>query len=117
MKEFFNNIFSDKIMGASFLGSLFFIALSFLVILFSYHKLPPFIPIFNQLPWGTQRIGTTITIFIPVSISLLISITNLIFSISLYKKTPLMSRILSVTSLILSILVFLFIIKIIFLIL
>ncbi len=45
--------------------------------LFFYRFLPPFIPIFNQMPWGQERLGKTITIFVPVLVALLISIINL----------------------------------------
>lgn len=117
MKEFFKDIFSDKITRLSFWLSLFFNLLGLSTVLFSYNKLPPFIPIFNQLPWGHARIGSTITIFIPLAASFVICIANLIFAFLLHEKVPLMSRILSVTGLITSILVFLFVIKIIILVL
>lgn len=111
MKEFFKDIKSDKtIIHAFFINSLF-IVVSVIFILFSYRNLPPFIPIFNQLPWGEQRLGPTLSIFIPVLVALLILATNIFIAAFIYKKTPLIARMLTVVSLLTSILAFLLIIK------
>ena len=64
MKEFFKDIAQDKTITFAFFINTFFIVASIAYILFSYGKLPPFIPIFNQLSWGEQRLGNQITIFI-----------------------------------------------------
>lgn len=111
MKEFFKDIKNDKaIIPAFFINGVLIIA-SIIFIFFSYGNLPPFVPIFNQLPWGEQRLGPTITIFIPVLVALLILIINIFTSALIYKKTPLVARMLATTSLLASILIFLFIIK------
>lgn len=111
MKEFFKDIKSDKnIITAFFINGLFIIV-SIVFILFSYGNLPPFIPIFNQLPWGEQRLGPTLTIFIPVLVALLILIVNIFATAFVYKNTPLVARMLAAVSLLTSILAFLFIIK------
>ena len=111
MKEFFKDIKDDKTIISAFLMNFYFIAVTIIYILFFYGKLPPFVPIFNQLPWGEQRLGNQITIFIPILISLLISAINIIISASIYKKIPLISRMLTAISLLVGILIFLFIIK------
>jgi len=111
MKEFFKDIKSDKtIIPTFFINGLFIIA-SIIFILFFYSGLPPFIPIFNQLPWGEQRLGPTLTIFIPVLAALLILIINIFISTLTYKKTPLVARMLAAVSLLTSILTCLFILK------
>lgn len=111
MKEFFKDIKSDKnIIPAFFINGLFIIV-SIVFILFSYGNLPPFIPIFNQLPWGEQRLGPTLAIFIPVLVALLILIVNIFATAFAYKNTPLVARMLAAVSLLTSILTFLFIIK------
>ncbi|MDO8659733.1 MAG: hypothetical protein Q7K54_03975 [Candidatus Parcubacteria bacterium] len=111
MKEFFRNITQDKTIISAFLINGFLIISGVFFILFYYHLLPPFIPIFNQLPWGEQRLGTTITIFIPLLVALTILITNLLISAITYGKTPLVARMLAAISLLTSILTFLFVIK------
>lgn len=111
MKEFFKDIKSDKaIIPAFFINGAFIIA-SVIFILFSYGNLPPFVPIFNQLPWGEQRLGPTLAIFVPVLVAFLILVINIFTSALIYKKTPLVARMLAATSLLSSILIFLFIIK------
>lgn len=111
MKEFFKDIVQDKTIISAFFINTFFIITTVVYILFSYGKLPPFIPIFNQLPWGEQRLGNTFTIFIPVLAALLIFAINIFTSTSIYKKIPLVSRMLAAISLLAGILTFLFIVK------
>lgn len=111
MKEFFKDISQDKTIVPAFFINGFFIIIPIIFILFSYSKLPPFIPIFNQLPWGEQRLGSTIAIFIPVLVTLLVLIINTFTSALIYKKIPLVARMLAAASLLTSILICLFVIK------
>lgn len=111
MKELFKDIAVDKTITSAFLINIFSIIATVVYILFSYRKLPPFIPIFNQLPWGEQRLGNQITIFIPVLVALLILAINILTSASIYKKIPLISRMLAAISVLVGILTFLFSIK------
>ncbi|MDP2585812.1 MAG: hypothetical protein Q8P29_02950 [Candidatus Levybacteria bacterium] len=111
MKEFFKDIAQDKTITAAYLINIFLMIATVVYILFSYGKLPPFIPIFNQLPWGEQRLGNQLTIFIPTLVALLIFAINIFASASIYKKIPLISRMLAAVSLLAGILTFLFSIK------
>lgn len=111
MKEFFREIKSDKTIVFAFFINIFFLIITAIYILFSYGKLPPYVPVFNQLPWGEPRLGSQITIFIPVAAALLIFVINIFLSASIYKKIPLISRMLATISLLAGTLTFLFIIK------
>lgn len=111
MKEFFKDTLRDKTIAFAFSINTFFIIVTVIYILFSYGKLPPFVPIFNQLPWGEQRLGGKPTIFIPVLATLLIFVINIFTSTLVYKKFPLISRMLAAISLLTGILSFLFSIK------
>ena len=111
MKEFFSDIRNDRITQRGFFASLIIVALSVLYILFYYRNLHPFIPLYNQLPWGEQRLASTSGILIPSLIAFLILAFNVFFSSLIYKKAPLISRMLAVTSLLIAILAFLFIIR------
>lgn len=111
MKEFFKDIRTDKTITLAFFTNGTLIAIAIIYILFSYGQLPPFIPIFNQLPWGEQRLGTTPTIFIPVLVALLTLVVNIFTSAYIYKKVLLVSRMLAAISLLCGILMLLFIIK------
>lgn len=111
MKDFFKDIKRDRTIISAFFINIFLIAATVIYILFFYGKLPPFIPVFNQLSWGEQRLGETFTIFIPVGISLLILTINIFIGALIYKNIPLISRILAAVSLLTGILTFLFIVK------
>lgn len=111
MKEFFKDIRTDKTITLAFFINVSVIAITLIYILFFYGQLPPFIPIFNQLPWGEQRLGATLTIFIPVLVSLLILAINMLTSAFIYKKVPLVSRMLAAISLLCGILMLLFVVK------
>lgn len=111
MKEFFKDILADKTIAFAFFTNIFFIIASVVYISIFYGKLPPFVPVFNQLPWGEQRLGNQIAIFTPVLTSILIFAINLFISNSMYKKIPLLSRMLAAISLLTGILTFLFIAK------
>lgn len=111
MKKPFDTILKDKITQKSYLITFVIIFGAFFYSLFYYFKLPPFIPLYNQLPWGEKRLGSDIEIFIPSGIALFIFLFNFVFSSIIYKKAPLLSRMLSVTSLLFAILIFLFLIR------
>ncbi len=113
MKDFFNfkEIRSDKIISWGnivtliiVLSSLFFIALQFRI-------LPPYIPIFNQLPWGENRLGSTLMIFLPVVGVVIISFINIFISSVIYTKSQIISRMLTISSILSSFLSFLFILR------
>ncbi|MEK7450573.1 MAG: hypothetical protein AAB662_01380 [Patescibacteria group bacterium] len=112
MKDFFKNILQDQTTKRIFIANLLLIIFTFALIGFYYRNLPPFIPIFNQLPWGEQRLGSTATIFIPPLIAFLVFICNIIIAELAYEKIPLVSRMLATVSLLAEILIFLFIIKV-----
>lgn len=111
MKEFFKDIRNDKTARFGFLSAFILSLFTFFYILLTYKNLPPFMPIFNQLPWGEQRLGTTLTIFIPILISWVIIIFNLFISVLVYQKTPLVSRMTAITTFIVTILTSLFVVK------
>lgn len=111
MKEFFKDITSDKITQRSFFLSLFIIFLGVAYTLFYYGHLPPYIPIYNQLPWGEQRLASTPGILIPSFLAFLVFAFNLFLASFVYKKFPLISRVFSVTTLLIAILTFLFVIR------
>lgn len=117
MKDFIKDIRKDKITNIGFLATALIIIVIFIFILFFYRSLPPFIPVFNQLPWGEERLGETIMIFIPLLSTLLIFILNLIIATFVYKRIPLVSRMLAGTSLLIAALTFLFVTKTVILIL
>ncbi len=111
MKKIIKNLRSDKILRRFFFVSLIFIIFSFLYVLVQYRNLPPLVPIFNQLPWGDSRLSATPGIFIPLIVVFLIFLTNNFIAGSVYSRTPLLSRMFSVTNFLISLLGLLFIFR------
>lgn len=111
MKDLINNIRADKLTFRGFLVSFLLILITAVYILVNYTKLPPFLPVFNQLPWGNDRLTSTPGIFIPVAVFAFIFIFNVIFSSIVYSKNPLIARVLAAVTLLIAIINFLFIIR------
>ena|SRR3990172_7817997 len=111
MKNFINNIKADRWTFRGFIISFLLTVLTVIYILLNYKNLPPLLPIFNQLPWGAQRLTETPGIFIPIVVFTFIFVFNIIFASLVYEKNPLIARILSATTLLVAIMNFLFIIR------
>lgn len=116
MNALFKNIRKDRIIVIGFSLTFFFLFVNILVVLLTLRRLPPFLPLYNQMPWGEARLGTKIELFIPLLLVAAIFLVNLFFSSSIYEKMPLVSRILCLTSLFISSLALFFIARIILLI-
>lgn len=116
MNEFFKDALRDKVIFNGIIISLILIVISCIYTLLYYGSLPPFIPLFNQLPWGNDRLGSRIMIFIPALIVLIVSAVNIVASSILYKRAQIISRMLAVASLLIALLSLLFVIRIIHLI-
>jgi len=114
MKDFIRNIQADKLTYRGFIISFFIGIFTLLIVLVLFRSLPPFIPIFNQLPWGEQRLTETIGIFIPLVLFAFVFIFNLSFTSLVYSKNPLIARIVAAVTLIIAIMNFVFIAKTIF---
>lgn len=101
----------DKIIFTTFCITVSFLVITLAYILLMLSQLPPFIPLFNQMLWGEERLGGKVYIFIPLVITFVIMITNSILSSVTYSTNPLIARVLSITSFIISFLVTLFIVR------
>lgn len=109
MNASFREIAADKIITFCFFGALFFIALHAVFVGAVFGNLPPFLPLFNQMPWGQARLVTKIQIFLPLVLVFFIIVSNAFFSLYVYKKMPLISRFLTATSFIIAFLALLLI--------
>jgi hypothetical protein len=114
MKDSFNGFRLDKIALRGFIASFVLVVTTIIYVLINYANLPPFVPIFNQLPWGNQRLTQTQGIFIPIIIFAIIFIFNLTFAFIVYSKNPLIARMLAATTLLVAIMNFLFVARTIF---
>lgn len=116
MNIFFNTLRSDKTFFYGFVIAIILLLLSIFSTLIFYIKLPPFIPLYNQMPWGEARLGTKLQIFIPTAVAIGVLIGNFLFSQTIYTKMPLVSRLLSITTLLIAFLTFLFTLRTLFII-
>ena len=108
MNDLFKYFKADKIVKWSTLIAALLTLCEIAYITLFYFSLPPFIPVFNQLPWGEERLGTELEIFLPVIITIAFFIFNFLLLNHLYEKMPLASRMLSITTILISILSFIF---------
>jgi hypothetical protein len=111
MKKYFKTLKKDKFIIRLFLVTFIILTITLILILFSYSKLPPLLPIFNQLPWGQDRLSITPGIFIPIILALIIFVLNIFLAAIIYEKYPLLSRLFAITSFLTSFLTMLFIIR------
>ena len=111
MNAFFKEIGKDRVILKGFILAFIIVFLAFIYILISFGSFPPYIPLFNQLPWGEQRLGTSIMIFIPLGIPIFIGILNILICSFIYKKSQITSRMLAAASVLIAFLSFLFILR------
>lgn len=111
MKKLIRRINADKIIRLATYNSLLIILFQLILIVIFYNSLPPVLPLFNQMPWGIERIGTKIEIFLPLLLTTIFTIMNLILGLRIHNKMPLVSRILSITGLLACILSFIFVLR------
>ena len=108
MKDLFKHLKSDKIIKWTIIISCLLLLSEIFYLALFYFSLPPFLPIFNQLPWGEERLGAKIEIFFPVVVAISFLIFNFLLLNQVYEKMPLLSRMLAITTFLITILSFIF---------
>ncbi|OGH02974.1 MAG: hypothetical protein A2798_00920 [Candidatus Levybacteria bacterium RIFCSPHIGHO2_01_FULL_37_17] len=117
MKEFIKSVRRDGITFNIFLSSLLVGVFTIILILINYVNLPPYVPIFNQMPWGDSRLSETPGIFIPSALFMIVFILNFSFASFLYvKNNPLLARIVASITLTIAVMNLLLIVKLLLLI-
>lgn len=111
MKKLFKQVSGDKIVKWAVLSSAGLLLLQLIYLLIIFLSLPPYIPLFNQMTWGQERLGTRIEIILPFLITVAFFIINFFLATHFYDKMPLVSRIIGITSLLVTILTLLFVLR------
>jgi hypothetical protein len=111
MNGLFNKIVKDKIIRYGNAISAMLIVIELLYTLLIYKSLPPFLPLFNQMPWGEIRLGDKDLLFLPIGLACGISLINFFFSTQLYDHMPLLSRMVTITSLLINVITFIFLFR------
>lgn len=115
MKDKFSLIMNDRLARIAIIVSMLFLVPTVILIMFFYEKLPPYIPLFNSMPWGEQRLfSSNINIIFPL-VLIGVFLANTLFSAFVYKEYVLASRLLMLNSLLFFMLGFLAYIQILFL--
>ena len=99
MNVFTKLIAADSIFFWSFYGGLGIEILQLLLVLIFYAHLPPVVPLFQQLPWGYDRLAIKPAVFLPFFLSLIIFFSNFFFANNIFTKIPLIARMLCATAL------------------
>ena len=111
MRRYFKYLKEDRLILRLYILASLLIAITIVYIFINYNKLPPLLPVFNQLPWGERRLSATPGIFIPSIVVSIIFIFNTFVSAVIYSNSPLISRMLAITSFLTALLTFLFIVR------
>lgn len=92
MKKFYKTLMADAIGVWSFwlTNSIFIIILVCIGVFF--RLLPPYLPLYNHMPWGYARLGTRLEVFVPFLTALLLTILNTFLAVTFREKNPLLSR-------------------------
>jgi hypothetical protein len=113
MNDLIKNLSHDRTIWWSTLIAVILLLLCIILVAIFYGSLPPFIPLFNQLPWGTERLSSKTSLLLPVLVAFIIVACNSILTKYIYERMSITARMLAVTTLLLSVLVFIFVIRII----
>ena len=111
MNGFVKFLSSDRTIWFSLLASLSLLLICLILGGLFYRNLPPLIPLFNQLPWGTDRLFDKLGLFIPILVSLSILIINALITRYIYEKMPVTARMLNVTGFLISLLTLFFVFR------
>ena len=111
MNGFIKFLSNDRTIWFSIIGSLIILFISLILTVIIYYNLPPLLPVFNQLPWGVDRLVGKLGLFIPIITSLVLVGINLLITHYIYSKIPIVTRMLSVTGFLISLLTFIFILR------
>ena len=113
IKKFYQN--HDPIVFYSTLSTFIFFFLTITTFLLTLPNLPQKLPLFYSLAWGENQLATPLQfIIIPLTIFLTL-LVNLIISWHLHSSQIILKRILSISSVAISFLLFITVFKIIFL--
>lgn len=95
MEEKLREFLKDNIVRISLSTSLLLLFAQSALLFITYKDLPPYVPVFNSMPWGDDRLFTSQILFFLPLLLLLIFLINNFFGTLFYKKYTLASRILS----------------------
>jgi len=100
--SFLGKFWQEKINGSLIKWTIFIIALQLVLIFYKFSVLPSEIPLFYSLPWGELRLVNCNYIFILPGFSIFFAMINNILAVSYYSSINVLSRLLTIFSLLFS---------------
>lgn len=89
------------------------LSLSGIIMIFIFwQRLPPAVPLWYSMPWGADRLASPWFLFLPVGISILIYLLNALMVIRIGINHPMFARVLFLTSLLVSALSFILVVRV-----
>ncbi|HSD99044.1 MAG TPA: hypothetical protein VLB73_05145 [Patescibacteria group bacterium] len=117
MKKFFKTIQKDSTLSWTFWTTIALILIMVGLIGIIYTNLPPFLPLYNQMPWGYDRLGKTYELFLlPLGV-FFVCLLNTFIGVKLVEKIPLLARFLFLTTIALAVFTSIFLVRLILLVL
>lgn len=117
MKKFFKTLQKDSVLSWTFLLTIIFVVIMVGLIGIFFMSLPPFLPLYNQMPWGYERLGHSFELlYLPLG-TLIVCAINTILGIKLIGKIPLLARFLFLTMTGLALFTCIFLVRLVFLVL
>lgn len=105
------NLFADNIVLVSFIGVAAMLFLYVIFLLLMFQRLPPVVPLFNQVPWGEGRLATKMQLFLPFGIASAIIIINTGIMFFFSTDTPLVTRLVCLTNFLVTLFALLLVIR------
>lgn len=102
-REAQSKLSSDKFFFWSFIACLFSILLEVVLILVSWHKLPPQLPLFYLHPWGDTRLASPVELWILPAISAGFTLINFALALTFSGESKFLPRVLVAASLVITI--------------
>lgn len=110
------HFWQQKINSRILRWNLFFICLQIGILAWKFTSLPPQVPLYYSLPWGESQLTNSSSLFLLPTLSVVVLFIDSLFSVSFFKNLPLLSRLSTITALIVSFFITITLFKIIFLI-
>lgn len=104
-------LLADKLVLFSFLCILAIFSLYGIFLLFTYQQTPSLVPLFNQIPWGIERLGAKIQLFLPLGIASLAIVINTFLLLFISQDMPLVTRLVSLTNVLIALFALLVVVR------
>lgn len=90
--------------GQIFRSNLLVITVQIVYLIYKFNDLPPQVPLYYSLPWGESQLASASQLFFLPTFSIVFGLINNLLAATIFAKITLLSKLLVITSLVISIL-------------